>query len=165
MTHPTREDEMNTKWNRTRTLGFISLGCLAVVALTTTLTAAPKGSNIKVSAPVESPDIIAVRIRHDMCPFCKKFDPAYPMLIRQTKSESVLFVTLDLTNEATQKQAALMVGALGLQNVWTGDMSKMGTITFVDGKSKRLLSSVHQIDMKTVQDALHEAVIASLDKP
>ena len=156
---------MNPKLNRTCTWGFISLGALALVALTTTLAAAPKGSNIKVSAPVESPDIIAVRIRHDMCPFCKKFDPAYPTLIRQTKNESVLFVTLDLTSEATQKQAALMVGALGLQNVWTGDMSKMGTITFLDGKSKEILSSVHQTDMKTVRDALREAVTASLDKP
>lgn len=149
---------MNTKPNRLRTLGFISLGAVAVVALTTTLTAAPKGSNIKVTAPVESPNVIAVRIRHDMCPFCKKFDPAFPTLIRQMKSESVLFVTLDLTSEATQKQAALMVGALGLQDVWTGDMSKMGTITFVDGKSKKILSSVQQIDIKTVQNALSEAV-------
>lgn len=158
MTHPTREDEMNTKLNCTRTIGLISLGCLAVVALTTALTAAPKGSNIKVTAPVESPNIIAVRIRHDMCPFCKKFDPAFPRLVRQTSDESVLYVTLDLSSEATQKQAALMVGALGLQDVWTGDMSKMGTITFVDGKSKKILSSVHQIDIKRIQNALSEAL-------
>ena len=142
-----------------RWLGLFSLGCVALAtASVVSLDAAPRGSDMKIAAKVESPAIIAVRIRHDMCPYCKKFDPLFPALVRQAMEESVLFVTLDLSSEESQRQAALLVGALGLEKVWTGDMSKMGTITFIDGKSKKVLSSTHQTDVKTVRVAMRKAL-------
>ncbi len=115
---------------------------------------------MKVSAKVETPKIIAVRVRHDMCSFCRKFDPQFSKLIDKANDGPVLFVTLDLTTEATQKQAALLVGALGLKHIWTGDLSKVGTITFVDGASKEVVSSIHQVDAKTVRVALSEAMMS-----
>lgn len=142
--------------------GLVSLGCIALaVGSVDRLDAAPRGSDIKIAAPVKVPDVIAVRIRHDMCPFCKKFDPQFPALIRQAATESVLFVTLDLSTEETQRQAALLVGALGLQEVWTGDMSKMGSIVFVDGKSKNVIGSTQQTDIKAVRVAMRKALAAS----
>ena len=48
---------------------------------------------------------------------------------------------------AQKPQAALLVGALGLQDAWTGDMSKMGSIMFLDGKSKAVLASTLQSDV------------------
>ncbi len=143
-------------------LGCLGLGCAVLVATSADkLTAAPKGSDIKIAAQVQAPRVIAVRIRHDMCPFCKKFDPQFPALIRQATEEAVLFVTLDLSSEETQRQSALLVGALGLGEVWTGDMSKMGTIVFVDGKSKKVLSSAHQTDAKTVRVAMRKALASA----
>ena len=159
---------MRKTFNATCTpFGICAVGCLAVGFLSTTLLSAgdkqpvssAKGARMKVEAKLASPDIIAVRVRHDMCPFCKKFDPQFPKLIRQT-NESVLFVTLDLTNESTQQQAALLVGALGLKKLWPGDMSQMGTITFVDGTSKEIISSMHMVGTKEVKAALNEAVAA-----
>ena len=154
---------MRNRFNMTCTwLGLIGFGCAALVAVSVDrLAAAPRGSDIKIAAVVEVPDIIAVRIRHDMCPFCKKFDPQFPNLVRQATEDSVLFVTLDLSSEETQRQAALLVGALGLEKVWTGDMSKMGTIVFVDGKSKKILASTHQTDAKTVRVAMRKALALS----
>ena len=101
-----------------------------------------------------------MRIRHDMCPYCKKFDPQFPALIRQAAAESVLFVTLDLSTEETQRQAALLVGALGIEAVWTGDMSKMGTIIFVGGESRTVIGSTPQTDVKAVRVALRKALAA-----
>jgi hypothetical protein len=120
-----------------------------------------RGAKMKVAAPVETPDVIAVRIRHDMCPFCRGFDPQFPRIVRRFADASVLFVTLDLSSEASQRQAALMVAALGLERVWTGDMSRMGTITFVDGLSKNMISEVYMVDAATVTSSLHGAIAAS----
>lgn len=165
---------MNSKFNHaTGYLGISILLCLALAVLSPALSAAgdgdqaaeaakaaaeARGAKMKVNAPVAVPKIIALRFRHDMCPYCQNFDPNFPKLVRQTSDESVLFVTLDLTNETTQKQAALLVGALGLEHLWPGDLSKIGTIIFVDGKTKQIKSSVYQVDMKTVQAALRKAV-------
>ena len=120
-----------------------------------------RGRKIKINAIVASPRIIAVRIRHDMCPFCKGFDSQFPELIRKTKEDSVLFVTLDMTNETTQQQAALLVSALGLERVWTGDLSKMGTIVFVNGKTKQIVSTAYQVDQETVRAAMREALASA----
>ena len=151
---------MQKKINHVRpSVWFIGLGCPAVVALSTALLgAAPKGADMKVSALVESPRIIAVRVRHDLCPLCKGLDPKFPTLIRQTNKDSVLFVTLDLSDETTQQQAALLVGALGLEHLWTGDLSKLGSVTFVHGRSKRVISFVQTVDLKKIQAELREAV-------
>ena len=96
-----------------------------------------------------------------MCPVCQELDPKFPNLIRQTGRDSVLFVTLDLTSETTQQQSALLVGALGIEHVWTGDLSKLGSVTFVDGKSKRIISSILTVDTKQILTALREAADSS----
>ena len=141
---------------------FLGIGMLAVAAiLAAHAAAAPRGSDMKVNAKVKAPDIIAVRVRHDMCPLCKELDPKFPKIIRNANDESVLFVTLDLTDETTQQQAALTVGALGIEGVWTGDLSKLGSVTFVDGKTKRIISSVQTVDATEIEAALRRVVDSS----
>jgi hypothetical protein len=150
--------------------------CLAAVCLTSVVSAvqgpglsseaakaaaAARGRAMKIVAMVAPPKIIAVRVRHDMCPFCKGFDPQFPTMVRKTKKESVLFVTLDMTNETTQRQAAMLVAALGSESVWTGDLSNMGTIIFVDGKTKQIISTEYQVDQETVLATLREAMALS----
>lgn len=123
-------------------------------------TAAARGARIKVQAKPSAPKIIAVRIRHDMCPFCKGFDPQFPKLVEQTKEESVLWITLDMSNDATQNQAALLVAAMDLENIWTGDLSRMGTITFLDAKTTRVILVTLQSEIATVKNALGKAISA-----
>ncbi len=142
--------------NRPRmTIAIIGLGCTAIVvasaAVAAVQSARDRGATMKVSAVARSPKIIAVRVHHDMCPFCKQLEPQYAELIRRTSDESVLFVTLDLTSETSQRQSALLAGALGLKRVWPRDLSKLATITFMDGKSKRIISSFRAIDAKTMR--------------
>jgi|GEM_PF-3168464 len=137
----------------------VGIGVLSLAAIIAAqAAAAPKGANMKVSARVKAPDIMAVRVRHDMCPLCKQLDPKFPEMIRRTKSASVLFVTLDLTDETTQQQAALTVGALGIDSVWTGDYTRLGSVTFVDGQSKQIISSIQTVDTKKIEAALREVV-------
>lgn len=148
-----------SRQSRSVTVGLSMVTVLTVSwCVTESAIGANKGANMKVAAKVESPAVIAVRVRHDMCPFCKSFDPKFPELTLQSKNDRVLFVTLDLTNETTQRQAAMLVGALGLEKIWTGDMSRMGSIILVDGKTKEEISTVMQTDPKTVAQALRQAI-------
>ena len=86
---------------------------MMIGGLASLATAGSKGSDMKVAARVAVPKIIAVRIRHDMCPFCKKFDPHFSEVVQNASDESVLFVTLDLSTAATQQQGTrcLMPGS------------------------------------------------------
>ncbi len=143
-----------------RQVRWLTLACGAMMigGLASIVGAGQKGADMKIAARPAVPDVIAVRIRHDMCPFCKKFDPQFSEVVDNVSDEPVLFVTLDLSTEATQQQSALLVGALGLEHIWTGDMSKIGTITFVHGSSKKTIASTHQVDLETVQAALGQAL-------
>lgn len=158
---------------------YLGAACLAGIAFSAALAAAreqdraaqaaqdaatARGASMKVCAKVKSPNIIAVRIHHDLCPFCKKLDPQFAKLTRLASGDSVLFITLDLTSEKTQQQAALLVGALGLEHVWTGDLSRIGTVTFVDGKSKRIISSLRAVDADTMRVLDTKALQAALRK-
>ena len=109
---------LKTKWANP-VLGCVAAVCLSSIVLgaggpdlsseAAKAAAEARGRQFKISAVVTTPKIIAVRIRHDMCPFCKGFDSQFPKLIRKVKNDAVLFVTLDLTSETTQQQAAMLV--------------------------------------------------------
>lgn len=158
---------MRKNFNTSNMARFALLGCASTLALASAFAVAgpskasqARGASMKIAAPVEVPQVIAVRVRHDMCPICKGLDPKFPKLIKNNK-DSVLFVTLDLSTEASQQQAARLVGALGLERVWTGDMSKMGSVTYVDGTSKEILSFIQSGDVGEITAAMRKAVKAA----
>ncbi len=152
---------MKAKSNQGHTiLLIVALVSTMTIVLATSSVANPRGADMKVTATVESPRVIAVRVRHDLCPICKVLDPQFQKIVEET-SDSVLFVTLDLTSRTSQKQAALLVGALGLNRVWTGDLSKIGSVTFLDGRSKEVISFVQTDDPGEIISTLHKALRAS----
>lgn len=143
---------------------FAALGWLIVNGLSNAdASAKPKGADMRVDARAEVPHVIAVRFHHDMCPFCKGLKPIFAGLPEEFADESVLFVTLDMSSAASQRQAGRLVAALGIESLWTGDLSKIGTITFVDGTSRRVLSSVRTLDAKEIRVALRVATGAAQD--
>lgn len=155
---------MKKQLNRPRrSFVIIGLGCTAMVVASAVVAgvqnAQDRGAAMKISAVSRPPKIIAVRVHHGMCPYCKQLEPQYVELIRRAKDESVLFVTLDLSSETSRRQSALLAGALGLRRLWPRDLSTLGTVTFVDGKSKRVISSFRAIDAETMRafdaDELH----------
>ena len=100
-------------------------------------TAYARAARMKTVGKAVAPRLIAVRVHHDMCPYCKGLKPEFEKETKRPRDEAVLWVTLDLTTEQSQEQSALLAAALGIQALWTGDMTPMGTVTFVDGITKR----------------------------
>ena len=68
---------------------------------------------------------------------------------------------MDYTQITPEQQAAMLVRVMGLERAWTGDLSKMGTIMFLNGETKRVISAVYQVDEETVLKAMGDA-LASL---
>jgi len=124
-----------------------------------------RGSQFKVNAQVDAPRILAVRIHHDLCPHCKQLKPQFEALNASVLDVPVLLVTLDLSTPATQHQAALTAGALRLESLWTGDLSRIGTVTFLDAKSQNTLAEFRAGGDQTLDAVLRTALRAKRDGP
>jgi hypothetical protein len=123
-----------------------------------------RGARLKVDARVASPRLLAVRIHHDLCPYCKKLRPQFEELSANVVDGSVLLITLDLSTPAAQQQAALMTGALGLDSLWTGDLSRVGTVTFLSMKSKKVLVEHRADGDATLEASLQTALQKQKDE-
>lgn len=146
---------------RKKTIGLIICGLAGLALSAADGDALQRGKSMKVDAAVAAPELIAVRVHHDMCPYCKKLALQFDKLGQQAKDEPVLLVTLDLTSEATQRQAAMMVASLGIESVWTGDLSAIGTVYFVDGKSKSVIAKYAAYDASEPMTKVLRRALAS----
>ncbi len=142
---------------------FVGLGGLMAVVIAAGFTFAGDQAGAKSKAEPESaatpPALYAVRMHADWCAACGKLDPAYSKLIRESGELPVLFVTLDMTDQITRRQAAYLASSLGLGQLWAKQRNKVGNIVFVDAADKGTVSSVPASgDVKVLRAALRQAV-------
>ncbi|MEM8963475.1 MAG: thioredoxin family protein [Acidobacteriota bacterium] len=109
------------------------LVALALLILPTTLATAA-------SAPAQ-PEIMAVKFHADWCGSCKKMGTVFEDLRNKYDGESVLFVTLDLTNATTRGQAEYLASALGFGDVYAANAGT-GFILLLDGESKKQVAKL-----------------------
>lgn len=129
-------------------------GVVPVVLPGATAGGPPRGSEFKVTAEVRPPEIFAVRFRHEMCPFCQAFDRELPGLIEEFADRFVLWVTLDLSDEASRRQAGLLAGALDIEHIWPGDLSKIGSVTLLNAERNEVLAFIEGADAEKVRRAV-----------
>jgi hypothetical protein len=127
------------------------------------LAASPRGTDLGVNAQARSPKIVALRIHHDLCPYCKALtsDPKFARLGVEPEDESVLFVTLDMSSTHTQRQSAMLLAALGLAELWPADLTALGTLTLVDWENKKVVASERALDVPSIRAALRKALSPS----
>lgn len=145
---------------RTKRGLFGGMGLLLLTLVMTGIAAlaGSRGSEMKVPAKVRVPELIAIRFHHDMCPYCKKLAPEFDQKIRDGGTNAILYLTIDLSTPSTQQQSALLAGALGLETLWTGDLSRIGTVVFVDGSSKRELLNFRSNEAQSLEQAEQKAL-------
>lgn len=153
--------------NCLRNVGYLSratgacglvVALAAVVFVTAGVNGSPKDST-RPSASPKIPAVIAVRIHADWCGACKKLAPVYSELKGRTNDQPILFVTLDMTDEATRQQAEYLAGVLGLDRLWFKQAKKTGSVVLLDGKRKRVVSTMAApFNLKSMETAVRKAI-------
>lgn len=119
-----------------------------------------RGRTMKVHEQVEDPAVIAVRIRHDMCPVCMSIERDFDPISELANDLGVLIVTIDLSTEEARRQSALLTASLGLKRLWPADLSGMGSVILVDGRSRETLETLQTDDLEQIEAAIWRAVDA-----
>ena len=88
------------------------------------------------------PTHYAVYFSADWCPNCKALSPVLTQARVEGKldTQSVLFVTLDLTNPATIRQSMLLAQALGLEEYMKSQGSATGYVALLAADKKTELA-------------------------
>ena len=84
-----------------------------------------------------APELLVVKLHADWCGSCLVLGPRIDTAREEAglDESSALFVTLDLTDEATKHQAALLAHSLGLEAFFTSNRGKTGFAILVDAAS------------------------------
>jgi thiol-disulfide isomerase/thioredoxin len=89
---------------------------------------------------VSAPTVVALKFWHVTCPACEKIDPVYADVIQDFEGgEEVLFVTLDMSTEASRQQSRLLAGALGVEPMYDEMFGQTGFVVLLDGSDRREL--------------------------
>ncbi len=121
------------------------------------------GGDADPTAGPQLPNVIAVRVHADWCGACAKLNPVFPDLKKRSSEMPVLFMTFDVTNGGTSRQAEYLAGVAGLGEIWQSLRKKVGNIVLIDTKSKRTVSTVAATDgLESIENALRRAVDSAL---
>lgn len=95
-------------------------------------------------ADMSNPRFLAVSFHADWCASCKALAPKIQTARTRANLDltDVLFVKLDLTNEKTSHQAALLARSLGIQDLFIQNDGKTGYIAVVEASSGTIISSI-----------------------
>ena len=141
--------------------------------VTTSLRATPALSDSQ-PAPGRAfrPRLVLARMHADWCPRCPTIAPIFEELTGKYGNEAVLFVTLDITDPQTQKQAMLLAtsldiwGHIGIE--YNGDRVKIepGMIRLIDREKGESLGTLRAVDEQPqLEDALAHALPSGATRP
>ena len=91
-------------------------------------------------------DIIAVQMKAEWCLPSQAIAPRIEELRREFDNSSILFVTLDLTDDARRHQAQLMMESLGLEEIWKAQRGVTGEMLLVDARRRVVLETLTEAD-------------------
>ena len=88
-----------------------------------------------------SPALYVVKVHADWCGSCKALAPVLEEVRETLTAESVLFLELDVTDEARTAQARLLAAALGIEDHLKAN-NKTGLVLLIDPSDKALVETL-----------------------
>ena len=109
------------------------------------------------------PDLIAVRYHADWCTPCKTLSPNFAKVQKTLHDDSILFVTLDFTNDQSKKQAEFLAASLGLSEMWKTNAKKTGQVMVLNSKKMQIIATLTSNQspdemVKVLQSKLAESI-------
>ena len=133
---------------------------LVFLTISMLILAIPLVSNA-VSSEGGKPAVYAVMMYADWCGTCKALDPKITQARENGKldAKDVLFVRLDLTNETTQHQAAMMAAALEITELYESNAGKTGFMLLINAKtSEKIALITNKLDANSIAENITEAI-------
>ncbi len=124
--------------------------------------AIPLASNTAPGVGVK-PMIYAVMMHADWCGTCKALGPKITQAREKDKldSKNLLFVKLDLTDETTTHQAAMMAAALGISELYESNAGKTGFMLLINAETGEKIARItNNLDAKSISEHITEAINA-----
>jgi len=92
------------------------------------------------------PQSYAVLFYADWCGSCKALDPKVKEARKSLADAPVLFLTFDMTDDASKHQSAMLAEAIGLDTLYAENGGKTGYLAIVDAVSGKVLSKLTKGD-------------------
>ena len=107
---------------------------------------------------LSKPRFVAVFFEADWCASCKALAPKLTQAREQARveNEDILFISLNLTDESTSHQAAMLATSLCLKELYVKNNGKTGYIAIVEATSGKIISTV-------TKNYSVDEIIASID--
>lgn len=94
-----------------------------------------------------APERFAILFYADWCGSCKILDPKVTAARSELGSDTrTLFITLDLTDDGTQAQAAMLAKSLGLDSIYEEYGEKTGFLLVVDAEDRIVTHKLTKTD-------------------
>ncbi len=91
-------------------------------------------------------DIIAVQFYADWCTPSQVVAKRVKALQEASTDKNVMFVRLDLTDDARREQAHLLMSSLGCEHIWDTQRGRTGELLLIDAHAMRPISKLNQDD-------------------
>lgn len=114
--------------------GLVALACLGL-ALTTAAAAAP-------AAAAAKPKVVGVLFYADWCASCKVLEPKLDAVKRDFAGKSIVFTRVDMTDDFTKSQSALLAAQLGVGAAYAENAPKTGFMLLLDAATGRVLAKL-----------------------
>jgi len=109
----------------------------------------------------KKPVVYAVMMHADWCGACKAMGPKITQARGEGEldSKDVLFVKLDLTDEKTKHQAAMMAEILGFSELYKSNAGKTGYMLLIDAETGEKITSVtNKSDVTEIESKINDTI-------
>lgn len=118
-------------------------------------------------ADTHEPEVMGVLFYADWCGSCQILDPVIAKARGKANldNESILFVTLDLTNETTRHQSAFMAHTLGISDFYEDNDGGTGFMALIDADNGKVISRLNKtMDAATMANHINMAIAKASKK-